>query len=368
MTTRASMLSLFLACAAFISAADAQRGAAVLRAQGCLECHNVRGQSGIGQSAVTPSGPNLGDRLVPDYTVPALASAVWNHAPSMWSQVSARAIAQPNPSEADWEDAFAFLYSIQFFDRPALAQRGSRLFESKHCADCHSMETGSPGKPVTAWAPLDDPVALVYQMWNHASSMKKEFATRKAWTKLTGRELQDLTAYFQSVQKWQGGVRLSLANASEGRPLVTEYCGKCHAGPESLAVMVRNKTFMDIGAAMWNHMPRMESMPAISLDDMRKVAAYVWEMQYRGPVGVVSRGERTFENKGCVSCHRSPTPKANPQSPAPGKTFTPFSMVALGWRSGREMHRQMAEKGIQWPQLSPTDISNLIAYMNTLNR
>jgi mono/diheme cytochrome c family protein len=230
------------------------------------------------------------------------------------------------------------------------------------------MKNRSPGKAVAAWAPVDDTVMLVSQMWNHASTMKREITARKGWSKLSGRDLQDLTAYFQSVQKLSGNTRISVPDPAEGRVVVGLQCGKCHAGSESLAVMVRNKTLMDIGAAMWNHVPRVETVPVISLDDMRKVVAYVWEIQYRGPAGIASRGEVTFMDKGCISCHRTPTPKETPQSPKAGKTFTASSMVALGWGSGREMHRQMLEKGITWPQLSPEDISNLVAFMNTLNR
>lgn len=367
MKTSLWIVSGFLAGTAFVWAADAQHGAAVLRAERCLDCHNILGEG----PSESRTAPDLGQRLVSAYTVPALAAELWDHTPSMLAQMPSRAITQPIPSEADWDDVFVYLYSLQFFDRRASALRGARLFESKHCAECHSMKNRSPGKAVAAWAPVDDPVMLVSQMWTHASTMKKQIAARKGWSKLSGRDLQDLTLYFQSVQKLlqvPRKTRISLPDPAEGRIMVGLQCGKCHAGSDSLAVLVRNKTLMDIGAAMWNHVPRVQAVPAISPDDMRKVVAYVWELQYRGPAGIASRGEVTFMEKGCISCHRTPTPKQTPQSPRPGKTFTATSMVALGWGSGREMHRQMLEKGITWPQLSPEDISNLVAFMNTLNR
>ena len=352
-------------------AADAQHGAAVMRAEGCLECHTIPGSAAEQGSTSHTTAPDLGQRLAPNYTVPTLASALWNHTPAMWARISSQAMAQPTLREADWEDVFLYLYSLQFFDRPALARRGEQVFKNKHCADCHSSKTGAVAKPVTAWPPMDGPVMLIYQMWNHASSMKKELTTHRKWSTLTGQDLQDLTAYFQNIQRMPRNVRISLSNAAEGGIVVGLQCGGCHAGTDSLAVIVHNKTLMDIGAALWNHLPQVKAITVISPEEMRQVVAYTWELQYRGPAGRVGRGEQVFEDKGCLSCHRSPVlgSIANPlaESPRPGKIFTPFSMVALASAAGREMHRQMQEKPMPWPQLSPEDIADLVAYMNTLH-
>src|ERR1019366_4557496 len=111
MTTSPWILSVFLASSAFVWAADVQHGAAVLRAEGCLECHNVRAVGAREQGAALRTAPDLGQRLVSAYTVPALASELWNHTPSMLAQMSSRSMTQPIPSEADWEDVFMYLYS-----------------------------------------------------------------------------------------------------------------------------------------------------------------------------------------------------------------------------------------------------------------
>jgi mono/diheme cytochrome c family protein len=340
--------------------AHAQGAPGILRAQGCLRCHTV-GTDGTGR--------DLTDRLVANYTVPALAAAVWNHSPTMWAEASSTGLTQPAPTEAQWEEVFRFLYTLQFSDRPALARQGGRVFESK-CASCHgagAVSTG-PGKPIQAWDALEDPLALVNQMWNHASSMKKEFTGNHAWKTLSAADLLNLTAYVQSVQKVPRREQVSLPDPAEGGLLTAQHCGACHGGSDAFAAMVHNKTLMDLGAAAWNHVPLLESVPVLSRDDFKKIVAYVWELQYRGPHGVASRGERVFDTKGCISCHRSPLPSQRAQSPHPGKTFTPLSMIALSWGPGREMHRQMQEKGVRWPRLSPDDMANLVAYLNTLSR
>jgi mono/diheme cytochrome c family protein len=362
------IVSLFLAGAACVWAADAyaQGGPEVLRDQGCLECHDVRPDV-LGPAwwlAGGGTGPDLANRLAADYTVPALAAALWNHTPAMWAEMSSTAATRPVLGEAEWEDVFRSLYALQFFDRPALARRGGRVFRSE-CASCHGVGTNDPGpgKPITEWTRIQDPIALVYRMWSHASVMKEAFGDGP-WKRLDGEDFLDLTVYLQSVQNVPRDEQVTLPDTAEGRFLTAQHCGTCHGGSDTFAAFVTNKTPMDIGAATWNHVPLMESAPVLPPDDFRKIVAYVWELQYRGPTGVASRGELVFGDKGCISCHRSPG-NQRPQSPRAGHTFTPTSMVALSWGSGREMHRQMQEQGVPWPQLSPDDVSNLVAYLNT---
>jgi len=357
-TMRARIVSALLGLLVCAWPAHAQPGAEVLRSQGCLQCHGVGG-----------IGPNLARRLVVDYTVPALAAAVWNHTPAMWTEMAGTVTMKPAPTDAQWEDLFRHLYTLQFSDRPALTRQGGTVFGAK-CGGCHGVGNANPGpgKPVAEWTRLDDPIALVHQMWTHASSMKKEFKGPRAWQKLESRELADLTVYLQSVQQVPRNDQAALPKPAEGRLLSAEHCGTCHGGPDAFAALMHNKTLMDIGAATWNHVPLMDAVPALSRDDFKKIVAYVWELQYRGPNGVASVGERVFASKGCISCHRSPVPTETAQSPRPGKTFTPLSMVALSWGSGREMHRQMQGKGVRWPNLTSDDVSNLVAYLNTLGR
>ena len=181
MTRSLLNVPLLAAAAGCLWAADAQRGAIVLDNAGCLECHTVHGQ-GAGHE---PSGtaPELGANLAQTYTVPALASAVWNHTPSMLADMPRQRVDRPQLTAADWEDLFAYLYSVQFLDFPAEATRGKEAFLTKQCAGCHSLtnpELGA-GKPVADWQPVDDPVTLIYQMWSHSAPM--DAAGREAaWT------------------------------------------------------------------------------------------------------------------------------------------------------------------------------------------
>ncbi len=71
------------------------------------------------------------------------------------------------------------------------------------------------------------------------------------------------------------------------------------------------------------------------------------------PEGNASRGKRVFETKRCVACHADSRGRA--VSPRPGKVFTPYSFVALGWSSGRVVHTAMQQKRIRWPFLTDKD-------------
>jgi mono/diheme cytochrome c family protein len=341
-----------------IWAADARNGVLVLEQQGCQQCHAVRGQ---GLEHETPViARDLGERLAPTYGPHTLASALWNHTPAMWAEFSARGIAAPAATESEWRDLFAYFYSLQFFEPPAEVGRGKHVLESKRCTSCHSLSRAATGRgpSVVDWAQMDDPVTLVYQLWNHASSMKNAFARNKIeWKTLTGRDLVDLTAYVQSVQNLVPNRQFFLPEPESGKPLFDVNCGLCHRDSLSLAMNLRNKTWMDIGAGIWNHSQKIPTVRMVASDDMRKILAYVWQMQYDGPPGNRVLGQKAFIEKGCIECHRSPFKDV--------KHISAFSIVAAAWGPARYAHHQMLERGLPWPNLSPADVSNLVAFLNS---
>jgi len=345
---------------AVLKAGDPERGRFVVEDQGCLQCHTVR-SSGASHENIQPA-KDLASRLTSVYTPAGLASAVWNHTPNMWSALGNKGTPLPPFSEQDWQDAFAYLYSLQFFELPAEVRRGKAVLDGK-CGGCHSGSAPAPAQ----WKSIDDPVVLVHQMWNHAPAMSRTARQQgKQWPHLNARDVMDLTAYLQALRNEAPNRRLSLPPASEGRELFTSRCAQCHSGANSLATRLRNKTWMDIGAGMWNHAPDMRRVPEVSVEEMRKILAYVWDLQYQGTAGNVDQGHRTFNSKGCITCHRDAA-TGQPSSPRAGQAFTPFSMIALSWGRAREMHQNMEEDGIRWPTLTPRDMDNLVAFLNSIS-
>jgi cytochrome c2/mono/diheme cytochrome c family protein len=334
----------------------------VLEQQGCQQCHPVNGQ-GLGHEPPRVAR-DLGERLAPTYGPHTLASALWNHTPAMWAAHSASGVAPPAATESDWQDLFAYFYSLQFSEPPAEVGRGKQVLESKRCTDCHSLSQTptARGPSVQNWAHMDDPVVLLYQMWNHASTMKRTFASNKIeWKTLTGRDLMDLTAYVQNVQRLVPTREFSLPPPEGGKPLFDALCGLCHRDLMSLAMRLRNKTWMDIGAGIWNHSQKMPTVRMVSPDDMRRLLAYVWQLQYDGPPGSGVLGQKVFVEKGCAECHKDPRPAGK----LGGKRVTAFSLVAAAWGPARQAHQRIVDRGSPWPTLSPADVSNLVAYLNS---
>jgi mono/diheme cytochrome c family protein len=362
MRTKVSLLGLALVQAAM--AGNPDRGQAVVQNQGCLECHTVNA-AGASHESILPA-PDLASRLASTYTPAALASAVWNHTPQMWRDLTNKRALPPAMSDRDWEDAFAYLYSLQFFELPEETGRGRATFDKK-CGGCHS-DTG-PGPLPSRGSGVANPVELVYQMWNHAPRMSAQAKTqRKQWQQLSGREMLDLTAYLQTLRNEAPNRRLSLPPAAEGRAPFGQYCAQCHnGGARALQTRLRNRTWMDIAAGMWNHVPEMRGASPVPAEDMPRILAYVWDLQYQGPAGNANEGRRTFNSKRCITCHRDAI-TGQPKSPRPCQTLTAFSIVGLSWGQSRAMHQRMESQGVPWPTLAPQEVSNLVAFLNSISR
>ena len=95
-------------------------------------------------------------------------------------------------------------------------------------------------------------------------------------------------------------------------------CGKCHtvrgaggtAGPD-LSRAKSATSFYDIGAAMWNHLPKMGArMRQAGIERSRltpveaaNVVAFIYTAQYFDASGDPRRGESLFTAKACADCH-----------------------------------------------------------------
>ena len=156
-------------------AADSTRGAQLFETLSCVQCHSINGKGGT-------VAPDLGRRIDRNFTPASLAATMWNHAPAMWASMRTRNVSAGDLNEQAAADLFAYFYSARFFEKPGDAGRGKRLFSSKHCSECHGLtDTKTSGaKPVAQWDSLDRPLALVNALWNHAATMRQEFADEEA--------------------------------------------------------------------------------------------------------------------------------------------------------------------------------------------
>jgi len=353
------------ALAASIVAGDARRGEQLFQSQQCIQCHSFRGKGGA-------TAPDLSKRIDRDYTPAVMASLMWNHAPDMWAAMSKQSIARPTLTTQSAADLFAFFISARYFERPGDAARGKAAFAAEHCAGCHGITTsvaaGAP--PVVKWESLADPIVLAQQMWNHGAKMREAFAEKKlAWGKLTGQELTDILVYLQNLPETKDkAAAFNLPPSEPGEKLFqSKGCVGCHSGATGPETLLKNQTLTDIAVDMWNHRPDMKAKAPLELtaQEMRELVSYLWARQYFTGRGSVEGGKKVFIEKHCATCHNDPASGA-PKLGQGKDAHSDITMVSALWGHGPRMLEVMGQKKIAWPRFTAQQMSDLIAYLNSL--
>ncbi len=360
----ATVLLSWGASASDVVTGEAKRGEQLFQTQQCIHCHSLNGQGGT-------NAPDLARRIDRNYNPAVMASVMWNHAPQMWAGIKAANLAQPQFSPEQAGDLFAYFVSARYFDRPGDAARGKQLFASKHCADCHgiadSRASGAP--PVAKWESLADPVVLAQQMWNHGAKMAAALAERKiARPVLTPQELTDILVYLRNLPETrQLASNFSFPLSGSGAEIFqSKGCAECHIGKLALESRLHNATMTGIAAAMWDHQAAMKQPPPqFSQEEMRQVIGYIWARQYFSGYGNAAHGKKVFEDKHCAMCHNDPASGA-PKLAKGGNAYSAVFMVSALWRHGPRMLEMLNQKKLEWPRFSAQQMSDLIAFLNSL--
>jgi mono/diheme cytochrome c family protein len=353
----AAISALGAGAATFLLPGDAERGKELFHTQNCIVCHRLNGQGGT-------TGPDLERRLGRSYSPSRMTALMWNHAPSMWATMRQKGITQPQLSEQQAADLFAFLFSARSFEQPGDAGRGKQVFHSKRCAECHglesTLESGAP--PVAAWESLTDPIMLAQRMWNHSSGMLRAAASRKIpYPRLSHQELADLLVYLQSLSQTPGRpAQFGPAPAGAGAALFkSKGCAGCHHG--KLAFEEHNTRYglVEFAADMWNHAPEMGSRrPALTYPEMQRLVSYVTSIQFFEERGSPARGRKVFAKKNCTTCH-----DRGSLSSLAGR-MSAFAMVEALWKHGPTMLARIQQQKISWPRFTGAEMADLMAFLN----
>jgi cytochrome c2 len=359
---------------------SAKNGAEVFRGKDCVQCHSINGAGG----SVAPDLAQPGSRA---HTPMELASALWNHAPRMWRAQAARHI-RPMIDSTETADLFAYFYSLSYFNAPGNAARGAALFEEKRCSSCHELNPSAPsarrekklGPPVSTWRNADDVLAWAERMWNHSGKIYNELAQMGiVWPRFSTQEMVDLLTYLRSLPEARSQLaRFQPGDPEQGRILFERSCESCHsfgsrttgakvdllkrAAPDGLTGYI---------AAMWNHAPVMHAkaenqFPILGPGDMSNLVAYLFAQRYFYQEGNAQRGAQVFQAKNCATCHE----QRRKQTGAADLTmvterYSPITMSAAVWQHGPAMLDKMQREKIEWPQLSPMEMADLISYLNS---
>jgi mono/diheme cytochrome c family protein len=162
-------------------------------------------------------------------------------------------------------------------------------------------------------------------------------------------------------------------------------CGKCHtvrgaggtAGPD-LSRTTSGSSFFDIGAAMWNHLPRMGAkMRQSGLERARltpteaaNLVAFIFTAQYFDESGDAKRGESLFRGKSCAACHSvggQGGTQAPPLDPLK-RANSPVIVAAAMWNHAPKMNEAMQQQRITRPTLEGKELLDIIAYVVSAGR
>ena len=157
-------------------------------------------------------------------------------------------------------------------------------------------------------------------------------------------------------------------------------CGQCHSvrgvggkiGPDLARVQIGGG-FFELGAAMWNHLPRMgERMraerierPALTAADVSNLLAFLFTATYRDESGDPKPGQRLFASKGCVQCHAvgGAGGSVGPALDSLKGANSPVLVAAAMWNHGPRMAEAMKAKGIERPTFKGRELVDVIAYV-----
>lgn len=351
-------------------------GSRIFEAKGCVKCHAVNGMGGH-------VGPDLG-QISRRRSFHELAATMWNHLPAMEREMERLGVERPALDPAEAADLVAYLFTLDYFDAPGDVERGKKLFSEKKCVVCHrvGMFGGTTGPSLDKLSRYGSPILTAAAMWNHAASMADVMEEKGVERPtFTAPELNDLNTYLESVSPppLGGSLYVLPGSSEEGRVLFTEKgCIECHpvkgvggrAGPD-LSKYGAQRSLMDFAAAMWNKGPAMRErlddgngdLAQLGGGEMADLVAYLYSIQYFAEAGDREEGRALLASKGCVGCHTDGQGRAVGAESMAGTMGTPAEALSALWNHSSLMESREASSESAWRELSPSEMADLMAYL-----
>jgi mono/diheme cytochrome c family protein len=182
---------------------------------------------------------------------------------------------------------------------------------------------------------------------------------------------------------WQSAEEVRIPdNPLQGlRLFEAKGCVQCHSigdggsliGPH-LADSLFDGTLLDLGAALWNHVPGMSvtfevterEWPLLSEDEALGLLSFLYFIDYLGEPGDPQEGERVFGGSGgCGSCHviGGGAQRSGPDLARLSMFASPLYVAQEIWNHGPVMLESMRLLGLSPPTFGEKDLTNLSAYI-----
>ena len=160
-------------------------------------------------------------------------------------------------------------------------------------------------------------------------------------------------------------------------------CVKCHAvnglgGTEAvdLGKTAKRRSFYDLAATLWNHVPLMrESIQKHGVGEAKidsheagDLIGFLFTLDYFDAPGDVDAGKRLFSEKKCVLCHRLGNygGDVGPDLDFLGRYGSPILVAAHMWNHGPAMADSMSARGVGRPTFQDSELVDLIAYLESV--
>ncbi len=162
-------------------------------------------------------------------------------------------------------------------------------------------------------------------------------------------------------------------------------CVKCHSingvggktGPD-LARIPRPRSFYDLAAEMWNHLPKMADRmrklgivrPSLNPQETADLIAFLFTLDYFDAPGNAQAGKRLFSEKRCVVCHQvaGVGGVVGPNLDFLQQFGSPILVAAAMWNHGPAMAEAMRARKIERPAFEDVELRDLIAYLKSASR
>jgi mono/diheme cytochrome c family protein len=141
-------------------------------------------------------------------------------------------------------------------------------------------------------------------------------------------------------------------------------------------LIAERRSFFELAAAMWNHLPGMRARmadagierPQMSPRDTGDLIAFLFTLDYFDALGDVDVGRELFAVKKCVMCHQVEGAGGviGPNLDYLSQYSSPMFVAAAIWRHGPAMAETMRSLRIQRPTFNGSEFRDLMAFFRSV--